>query len=191
MDFKGYLQSVKRNWPQLVQAASAVSITITGFIKPPTYFDTVATISETKRLAVFVVAVLIAIFFYLAHKWALRKHAKGWVLTTFALLLALVVSELVFRELRANCICYYDQKPLLTGTELTTVGRNDLEKRAGIATCEDLLMDFQGRANLIWTSTSINTCRRSMTTAYWFTFSIAGLTVLSTLQIVRTLQARK
>jgi hypothetical protein len=191
MDFKAYLQSVRKYWPQLFQAASAVSITIAGFIKPPAYFDPVATVSETKRLAVFVVAVLMAIFFYIAFKWSLRKHAKRWALIAFVFLLTMVVSDLVFRERRVNCICSYDQKPVLIGTELTAVGGADLQKRAGVATCEDLLMDFQGRANLIWTSTSINTCRRSITIAYWFTFSIAGLTVLSALQIIRVLQARR
>src|SRR5437879_5416202 len=115
MNFGAYLRSFRKYWPQLMQAATAVSITVAGFIKPPTYFDPVATVSQTKRLAVFVVAVLIAIFFYLAHKWPLRKHAKGWTLTSIGLLLALVVSEMVSRELRANCICYYDQKPALIG----------------------------------------------------------------------------
>jgi len=191
MDFKAYLQSLKKSWPKLVQAATAISMTIAGFVKPPAYFDPVATISQTKHVAIFIIAILIAIFFYLGHRWPLKKHAKGWSLTTLVFLVAVISSELVFREFRTNCLCRYDKQPVLIGIQLTTVGQNDLAKRAGIVTCEDLLMDFQGRANLVWSAESISRCRRLMTIAYWSTFSLAGLTVLSALQIVQAYQRKK
>lgn len=191
MEFLAYLKTLKRYWPHVMQAASAVSITIAGFVKPPTYFDPVATVSQTRRFAVFAVAILILVFFYFAYRWSLRKHGKAWAIITVLLLVAMAASELVFREIRASCICQYDGKPVLTGTQFTTLGKNDLEKKpGGIAPCEDLLMDFQGKTNLIWTTQSINTCRRSMLIAYWFTFSIAGLTVLSALQITRALRQK-
>src|SRR5258706_13416993 len=129
MDFSAYLKSLKTYWPHVLQAASGICITVAGFVKPPAYFDPVASVSETKNLAVFVVAILILIFFYFAFRWSLRKHAKVWAIATVILLLLMIASDLLFRDLRANCICTYDGKPVLTGRQLTTIGEKDVEKK--------------------------------------------------------------
>jgi hypothetical protein len=188
MDFSAYLKSLKTYWPHVLQAASAICITIAGFVKPPVYFDPLASVSETKNLAVFVVAILILVFFYLAFRFSLRKHAKTWAIASVLFLLAMIAADLVFRDFRTHCICFYDGKPVLIGKQLTPIGNRDVEKKlSGVVRCEDLLMDFQGKASLIWDAQSIDNCGRSMVIAYWSTFSLAGLTVLSALQIVRSL----
>jgi hypothetical protein len=63
MILKSYVKSLKANWILLVQAATFVSLTVKGFVSPSDHFDPVAAASETKRLAAFIVALLVGVFF--------------------------------------------------------------------------------------------------------------------------------
>src|SRR6266850_185045 len=191
MDLKSYVKSVKAHWVVLLQAASFVSLTVKGFVSPPEYFDPVATTSETKILAAFLVALLVGIFFYLGQRWSFRRNGKAWALATILLILALVASDQVFREFKVGCTCRYDNQTVLIGMEYTDLGSHDSAKHKGELPCEEILMNFAGKANLVWTAGSINSCRRKLTLAYLATFSVAALSMLSALQIVKCYKARR
>jgi multisubunit Na+/H+ antiporter MnhG subunit len=191
MDLKPYVKSLRAQWVLLIQGAAFVSLAVTGFVSPPDYFDPVATTSETKRLAAFIVALLVGIFFYLGQRWSARGNAKGWALARTLLALMLVASNEAFREFKAHCTCRYDDQTVLIGIEYTDLGKHDFSQRQGGLPCEEILMNFAGKANLIWTAGSMNACRRKLTLTFLGTFSVAALSMLSTLQIVKCYKARK
>lgn len=164
---------------------------VKGFVSPPDYFDPVASTSETKRLAAFIAALLISVFFYFGQRWSLRSNAKGWAIATILFALALIVSNQIFRDFKSHCTCTYDAQTVLIGTEYTQVGMNNFAKHKGNLSCEDILMNVAGRADRIWTVGSINACRRNLMLLYLTTFSLAALSLLSALQIVKCQKARK
>jgi len=185
MDLKSYIKSLKSHWVLLVQAASFICLTVKGFISPPSYFDPVATAAETKRLAAFIVALIVSVFFYLSQRWSSRKHTKGWALITILMAFSLIASDQVFREFKSRCTCRYDEQTVLKGTEYTELGSQSVAKHRAVLPCEDILMNAAGQVNRIWTMESINSCRRNLTLAYLATFSLASLSLLSALQIVK------
>jgi hypothetical protein len=191
VNFNSYIKSLKTHWVLLVQAASLVSLTIRGFVNPPDYFDPVATASETKRFAAFIVALLIGVFFYFGHKWSLKKNARGWAFVTVVLALLLIGSDQIFREFKTDCTCRYDEQTILIGTEYTELGKSEYADDREAMPCEEIVMNFTGRVDFIWTPTSINSCRRKLTLSYLMTFSLAALSLLSALQIVKCQNRRR
>ncbi len=191
MELKSYLRGLKSQWVLLIQAAAFVSLTIKGFVSTPTYFDPIASGSETTRLAGFIVALIVAIFFYLGHRWSFKKNAKGWVVATIVLAVLLVVAAQFFSESKARCSCRYGGEIVAIGTEYTDLGKQDSMKYPEGLPCEDSLMNFGGKAARIWSTQSISSCQRKLTLGYLATYITAALSMLSALQILRCYKAPK
>jgi hypothetical protein len=191
MDIKSQLKKLKSNWTLLAQAAAGIVLTIKGFVSPPVYFDPIADTAEIKNLAVFIVIILVGIFIYLGQIWSSKKYAKVWAIVTPLLLVVLVASTLKFSQFKATCTCSYGDQILLIGKRYTPEGERDALKYLGTIPCNEILMNFAGRANRIWTEESINSCKHNLELAYLLTFSMAALSILSVLQIIKCLETKK
>jgi hypothetical protein len=191
MDLKSYIQSLKSRWVLLAQGAAFISLTIAGFVSPPSYFDPISSSLETRRLAVFISSLIVAIFFYLGHQFSLKKNARAWVVVTVLLALMLIASFQLFAEAKPQCICRVVGENVGIGTDYTDLGKRDAQKHPGGLPCDESLMNFGGRVERIWTAESIESCRRKLRLLYLTTYSTAALSMLSALQIVRCYKAGK
>jgi hypothetical protein len=191
MDPKSYIKFLKTHWALLAQGGSMIFIAVKGFVIPSDAYDPVSNTSQAKNFALFIVAVLCGIFFYLGRTWSQKKAAKGWAIATVLFLIALIAADQIFKEFKATCTCHYSDQTILIGNKYSPLGEQDAAKHRGVRPCEDILMDFGSRMNLIWTQDSINTCRRYLTLTYLFTFSMAALCLLSVVQTISCYKSKR
>ena len=191
MDLKSFTKNLKSHWVLLAQAATFISLTVTGLISPPSYFGPASEASETKQLAAFITTLLVAIFFYLGHRLSVKRYAGIWVVITVVLAVTLVASVELFSQSKSHCVCQFLGEQVGIGTEYTDLGKNEALKNPGGLPCNEMLMNFQGKPERIWTGDSIDSCRSKLKLWFLTTYIAAVLSMLSGLQILRCVKAKK
>jgi hypothetical protein len=185
---KTYLASLKSNWTSIAQGAVFIATALTSVIKPLSIFNPVSGVTKVRGLAIFVVTILTGLFFYLNSKWGRKKDAKRWAIITLVSLVLSIVSFLAFQHLGDTRTCRHDEEIYIIGTELTPQGARYSSTMPGIS-CQQLLMDFTGKAEDIWTESSISQSRLLLSLSYLVCFSLASVCLLSLLQVIKCLTA--
>jgi hypothetical protein len=79
--------------------------------------------------------------------------------------------------------CAYDNQKIIIGTIYTNKGRTYVEQNPN-KTCDEVLDDFVGEAEAVWTKESINRSRLALETSYIFCISLFAVCLLALGQAV-------
>jgi hypothetical protein len=149
-----------------MQGAVWVSGIIGSFLLPPP----VGVLKDENklwlRLAQFVIAVLVGLLFITTRKWNKKKQIKSWWIVSAAALVLSVVSFTGYQYLLYSWTCNYNKQRVVIGTEYTPQGEYYVKKNSQGISCDELVADFAGNVEDIWTKKSINRARLILAGTY-------------------------
>jgi hypothetical protein len=181
---KNYLSLLKSNWVLLTQGAVFIVSAVAAFIKPLSIFDPISGMTKVRAFSIFIVTILTGLFFYFNSRWWRKADASRWAMITLVCLVLCVIGFLIFQHLGDTRICQYDEAGYVIGTEFTPQGARYVTLNPGIS-CKQLLMDFTGNVDDIWTDSSIIRSRLLLSLSYIVCFSLASVCLLSLLQAIK------
>jgi len=161
-----------------------------GFLLPPPVGISKDDEKVWLRLAQFAVAVLFGLMFTAARKWNKKKHARWWVWTSATLLLFSVAAMVWFQYISYSWTCRYNGKSVIIGTTYTIQGKYYVDRNPGIS-CEDLLEDFAGKPEDIWTRESINRHRIILAGTYISCVPLIAICIIGVVQALHITEKRK
>lgn len=141
-----------------------------------------------QRLGKFVVTILVGLLFIAARRWDKRRHFRGWTTAAGVWLVLAVTVFLGYQALLSSRTCARDSERLVIGNVYTPQGAAYAQKHPGIS-CRDLLDDFAGKADDVWTEESINHSRMMLAEIYISClplFAICLVAILQAVSLVRT-----
>jgi hypothetical protein len=149
-----------------MQGAIWVSGIIGSFLLPPP----VGVLKEEHklwlRLAQFIIAVLVGLLFILKRKWNKKSQVKWWSVISAAALVLSVACFTGYQYLLYSWTCNYNQQSVVIGTDYTPQGAYYVKQNPQGITCDELVADFAGKVEDIWTKRSINRARLILAGTY-------------------------
>lgn len=149
----------------LAQGALWLGGILGGFLLPPPVGILASDDKLWLRLGQFIIAVVLGLVFFASRRWHQPRQALGW---SGAALLFLAVAVAVFfryQQLTLAWTANYAGQKVVVGSVLTPAGQAYAQRNAGISN-EDLIMDFAGKTDAIWTPDSINRRRLILAASY-------------------------
>jgi hypothetical protein len=170
-------EQAQKHWAILTQAGVWILGIVGGFLLPPPVGADTNQI--WLKLAQFVAAASVGLFFLPARRWAGEKHTKWWWLAAAFSLIISIVTFFGYQHLTYSSTCNYRGQLVVMGNEYTPNGYRDVQETPGIS-CSELIYDFAGKTEEIWTKRSIDSARLKMAATYitcmpFFTVCIMSL----------------
>lgn len=141
------LSHAKKNWLRLGQFASFALLSIPFLWPPPTAAADTGTARATAAL---ISTAVIAILIVAGVRWSAISHLIGWAATVIILLLVAVVVFMFYDRAVRRFTCYYNHRRVLVGDRLTEQAIQH-SKALRITSCSELLDEFAGNVEDIWT----------------------------------------
>lgn len=157
---------------------------IGGFVQPVTISDEQR--SALLRFTPFLVTIIAGLIFLLAQKWSSRKGATRWFVICAATFVLSVLSLLTYWYSSYDRTCIYDGETRIVGTTYTPKGQSYVSEYPH-KTCEELLDDFVGEAEAVWTKASINQSRLILESSYIICICLLAICLLSLGQAVHAI----
>ena len=134
------------------------------------------------RLGQFIIAVVLGLVFLASRRWRQPRHAIWWSCTALFCLVLGVAVFFRYQQLTLAWTASYAGQKVVVGSALTPAGQAYVQVNPGISV-EDLVLDFAGRTDAIWTADSINRRRLVLAGIY------AGCLPLFTICLIAVVQA--
>lgn len=170
-------------WKKLAAIAAFIVGVMVEFVETPPE-DT-----QARPLAIFCVAVLVAISYAAVRKWNNERDLAGWIVAVLIALGASLYLHHRYTELYSSLTAAYQGSRHVIGTTLTSVGQLYLQKNPQ-KTNDDLLFDAGGKATTIWTSDSIKSARTNLRYSFLICSPLIGATIVGAVQVAE-LSTRK
>jgi hypothetical protein len=179
---KAWLQQARKSWLVLAQGALWLGGILGSFLLPPPVGTQASDQKLWLRLGQFIIAVVLGLVFLASRRWRQPRHAIGWSCTALLFLLLGVVGFFRYQQLTLAWTAGYAGQKVVVGSVLTPAAQAYVQSNPGIS-LEDLVMDFAGRTDAIWTGDSINRRRLVLAAIY------AGCLPLFTICLIAVVQA--
>jgi hypothetical protein len=185
-DNKRWLLQLRKGWLPLAQAAVWVGGILGGFLLPPPVGVTAADERTWLRFGQFVTAIVLGLVLFAAWRWHQTRHAPWWA--GVALLSLALAGGAFFRyqQLTLAWTGEYVGNKVVVGSVYTPHGQSYVEKNPSLSR-NDLIFDFAGKIEEIWTRDSINRRRLLLAATYVAClplFTICLIAVVQTAQCV-------
>lgn len=181
MNIKYYGEGLKKHWKSLLQIALFIGMTVGGLITPPKSAEPVISTSQMSMLALFLITISAGIFIIIVKLLSKSVHLSVWIIIAVIFLLSAFGSLFYFLHLKSIRTCQFLDQEIAIGSVYTLQGQKNVEKDPNIS-CNDLLMNFAGRAEHIWTAESINSARLWLAGVYLLTYLLFALCMMSIVQ---------
>lgn len=150
----------------LLQGTIWVSGIVGSFLLPPPIGVLKDEHKLWLRFAQFVIAILVGLLFITKRKWNKKQHVKWWWIISAAALLLSVISFTGYQYLLYSWTCNYNKQRIVIGSEYTPQGVYYVKQNPQGITCDELVADFAGKVEEIWTKKSINRSRLILAGTY-------------------------
>lgn len=187
---KKWFESLRKSWALLAEIAVFIFGVVSTFVLPPPGWIAAGADKLPVRLAQFVVTVLVGLIFLVVHKWGKRKHVKRWAIITVGSLVLSLAAFFLYQRLLDTRTCQYANVAVVIGTAYTSHGQSYVDLNPHL-TCSDLLDDFGGRAEDIWTSNSINNSRYILALTYIATIPLFTICIIAVVQALHCQTRRR
>lgn len=178
------MELLKAHWNKAAAAVAwIVSIVGTFFVAPP-----VSNEEQIGAYAQFVLTILIGLLLIAMAFWDKYSNMFYWIVATLALLVCGIFCFFFDMDLRATHIVDYNGKKIITGNEYTehakTYCREEYNLDPKDVNRDDLLEDYAGRIERIWTQSSIDRVRLYLAITYVLTLPVFGGAMMSLIQAI-------
>ena len=188
-----WLQSARKSWLTLTHSALWVGGILGGFLLPPPVGVTAADEKIWLRLGQFIVAVVLGLEILAARRWNQPRHTFRWGAVALLSLVIGVGAFFCYQQLKLVWTATYDKDRVVVGAEFTKQGRIYAEANPKIS-MDELVNDFTGHTEEIWTRQSID--RRRLVLAAMYVsclplFTICLIAVVQAMQSSERIARRK
>src|SRR5262245_49583510 len=183
------LKNSRNSWLILIQATAWIAAVIASFVLPPP----IGTAAETKvwvRFAQFVITILIGLFVLVALRWNRKKDVLPWAATAAAFLLLGTICFFTYQILATRWTTAYFGERILLGGTFTQHGA-EYHAQNPTLTSSNLLKNYAGQAEKIWTVESINERRFFLAGIYVLAMPLFTICIISLLQAMQCATAEK
>ena len=181
---KRWVQEARKSWLMLAQGGVWIGGILGSFLLPPP----VGVSSEDEkiwlRLGQFVIAVVLGLILFAAHRWSQRRHGLRWGGSALVFLAIALAAFFRYQHLTLAWTGRYVGQSVVVGSVYTPQGASYAQKNPMIS-CDDLIFDFAGATEEIWTSASINRRRLLLAATYVSCMPLFTLCLLSVVQAVQ------
>jgi hypothetical protein len=188
-----WLQSARKSWLTLTHSALWVGGILGGFLLPPPVGVTAADEKIWLRLGQFIVAVVLGLEILAARRWNQPRHTFRWGAVALLALVIGVGAFFFYQQLTLAWTANYNLGKVVIGSELTKQGRTYTAANPAIST-DELVSDFGGKTEEIWTRQSIDRRRLVLAATYVSClplFTICLIAVVQAMQSSERIARRK
>ena len=164
-----------------------------GFLLPPPVGVAASEDKMWLRLGQFIIVIILGLIFFAAQRWTQPRHAFKWCMAALAFLVLAVAAFFRYQQLTIAWTENYNGDKVVTGSVYTEPAQNLLKENPRMSR-NDLLVNFAGETENIWTRESINNRRLILAATYIIClplFTICLLTVLQAIQCGNTLRKHR
>lgn len=133
---------------------------------------------------IFIAAVGCGLLCVAMMRWSSRKYLPAWVILTVATAFGAALSLYAYGETRNSRVGLYQGEQRVVGDQFTPHGATWIETHS--RDINSLLFDAGGVPEIIWTAESIERSKRQLRLLYIAGFPLLALSLLSTVQAVRS-----
>ena len=189
-DIQKWLQQSRKSWLVLAQGALWVGGVLGGFLLPPPVGILPSDEKIWLRLGQFIVAVVLGLIFFAAQRWNQPRHALKWCGVALLLLAVGLAAFFRYQQLTLAWTGIYDGDKVVIGSEYTPHGQSYVEQNPKIS-CEELISDFAGKTEDIWTHASISRRRLMLAATFESCLPLFTICLIAVVQAVQCGGARK
>ena len=172
----------------LAQTAAWVVGVLAGFLLPPP----IGTPQENQiwvRFAQFVITVFIGLLVLAALRWKSKKDAFRWGAISMLFLFLGTATFFGYQFFATRWTTMYNKQRVVIGDVYTAVGRDHHEQNQHRPP-EELVMDFAGDVEMIWTRESIAQRRLLLAAMYVLAMPLFTVSVMSIVQALHCAVAK-
>ena len=175
---------MRKSWLTLAQAAVWLGGVLGGFLLPPPVGVSAGDEKIWLRLGQFILAVLLGLAFFAGRQWNQRRHALRWCAAALVFLLLAVAAFFRYQQLTLAWTGNYAGQRVVIGSAYTAQGVSYTTKNPSLS-CDDLIFDFAGKTEDIWTRDSINRRRLLLAATYVSCLPLFTLCLIAVVQAVQ------
>ncbi len=180
-----WLQAARKSWLLLTQGALWLGGILGGFLLPPPVGVTAADEKIWLRLGQFIVAVVLGLEILAARRWNQPRHSLRWGAVALCSLVIGVAAFFRYQQLTLAWTATYDRDKVIVGAEFTQQGRAYAVANPKIST-DELVFDFKGKTDDIWTRESIDGRRLVLAATYVSCLPMFTLCLLAVVQAMQS-----
>ena len=180
-----WLQSARKSWLTLTQGALWVGGTLGTFLLAPPAGVSAADEKIWLHVGQFIMAVVLGLVILAARRWHQPQHSLRWgAVALFSLAIA-VTAFFGYQQLTQVWTATYDQGRTVVGAEFTQQGRAYAEANPKIST-DELVFDFSGNTEEIWTRESIHRRRLMLAATYVICLPLFTICLIAVVQATQS-----
>jgi hypothetical protein len=183
-EIQRWLQQARKSWLILAQVAAWLGGVLGGFLLPPPVGVSASEEKIWLRLGQFIIAVVLGLVFFAARKWNRRRHALWWCGTALLFLALAVGAFFRYQQLTLAWTGLYVGEKVVVGSVHTPQGLAYTAKNPAISR-DDLIFDFAGKTEDIWTRESINRRRLILAATYVSCLPLFAICVIAVVQSIQ------
>jgi hypothetical protein len=181
LSIAAWLQQARKSWVVLAQGLLWVCGILGGFLLPPPVSLQAGEEKIWLRLGQFIIAFVLGLAFFAGLRWRQLHHALWWYGAALLLLLAGIGMFFRYQQLTLAWTENYAGAKVVIGSDYTPVAMDYAKQHPGIS-CADLLMDFAGATESIWTRDSIRRHRLILAGTYIVCMPLFALCLIALVQ---------
>lgn len=185
-DISKWFKQTRKSGAAMAQGALWLGGILGGFLLPPPVGVSAGDEKVWLRLGQFIVAVILGLIFFAAQRWSQPKHAFKWCGMALLCLVLAVGAFFRYQQLTMNWTGVYADEKVVVGSDFTSQGKFYSEQNPQISR-DELISDFKGVTENIWTRESINRRRLILAATY---VSCLPLFTICLIAVVQATQCR-
>ncbi len=182
-NLKKWLQQFRKSWLVLAQAALWLGGILGGFLLLPPVGITAGDEKIWLRLGQFIVGVVLGLVFFAARRWSQPKHGLRWGGVSLLFLLVAVAMFFRYQQLTLAWTGIYAGNKVVVGSVYTPQGLAYTTANPKLSR-DELISDFTGVTENIWTRDSINRRRLLLAAAYVSCLPLFTICLIAVVQAV-------
>src|SRR5882672_4711748 len=181
---KKWVQEARKSWLVLAQGGLWVGGILGGFLLPPPVGVSAEDEKIWLRLGQFIIAVVLGLVFFAARRWSQRRHALWWGGGALVFLIIAVAVFFRYQQLTLAWTGHYVGQKVVIGSVYGPQGLSYTQKNPMIS-CDELIFEFAGATENIWTRESINRRRLILAATYVSCLPLFTICLISVVQSIQ------
>jgi hypothetical protein len=184
-DNKRWLQQARKNWFWLAQGALWLGGILGGFLLPPPVGISASDEKAWLRLGQFIVAVSLGLEILAVRRWGDPRYSLRWAGVALVTLMLGVAAFFRYHQLTLAWTADYAGERVVIGAELSRQGEAYLQRHPKLSS-DDLVFDFAGKTEEIWTRESIDHRRLVLAATYVSCLPIFTICLIAIVQAMQS-----
>jgi hypothetical protein len=181
---KKWLQGARKSWLVLAQGALWIAGILGSFLLPPPVGVSAQDEKIWLRLGQFIIAVVLGLVFFAARRWSQPRHALWWGAGSLVFLAISVGAFFRYQQLTLAWTGQYLDQKVVIGSICTPQGLSYLQKNPELSR-DELIFDFAGTTENIWTRESINRRRLILAATYVTCLPLFTICLIAVVQAIQ------